>query len=44
MYSLSVLCETQFWCPKRQQAKDIINFLNSLDKIAVEFLPKHELR
>lgn len=32
------LCNSQFWCPERQQARTIIGFLDSLNRISEEYL------
>lgn len=32
------LCDSQFWCPERQQARTIIGFLDSLNHTSEEYL------
>ncbi len=35
------LCDTQFWCPGRQQISQMILFLDGINKIAQEYLSKY---
>ena len=36
------ICDSQFWCPNRQESDQMVLFLDGISKIANEFLSKEQ--